>query len=276
MRRRTCEGSVSLCVTDAAILAGVTLAAVIGTSVGAMAQALKDVQTADTPLVLKAQGSFFVGGEKVEQTQGELGDLGPGGHIAVNQMYVRVHGAAGRRRQRSGRDGSRRDPDGQVVGNDAGRSNRGGTVPPQSPRSRAQVSRRAVCCWPWRLPGRWRCSHRRVWRWSYKTTPRCRLHRTTRIPIRARSSRASTSCATSLAAVGSSSTISTGRSTSSTSRRRPVTTYLDFNGRGGRPGLFPKFTFELKFATGLTNFIFDPDYAKNGDVLHAPHGGSGN
>jgi pimeloyl-ACP methyl ester carboxylesterase len=39
--------------------------------------------------VLKAQGSFFVGGEKAEQTQGELGSLGPGGHIAVNQMYVR-------------------------------------------------------------------------------------------------------------------------------------------------------------------------------------------
>ena len=52
-------------------------------------QALKDVQTPDTPLVLKAQGSFFVGGDKVEQTQGELGDLGPGGHITVNQMYVR-------------------------------------------------------------------------------------------------------------------------------------------------------------------------------------------
>ena len=55
----------------------------------ATAQALKDVQTPDTPLVLKAQGSFFVGGEKAEQTQVELGDLGPGGHIAVNQMYVR-------------------------------------------------------------------------------------------------------------------------------------------------------------------------------------------
>ena len=53
------------------------------------AQALKDIQAADKPLVLKAQGSFFVGGEKVEQTQGELGNLGPGGHIAVNQMYVR-------------------------------------------------------------------------------------------------------------------------------------------------------------------------------------------
>ena len=57
--------------------------------VGLRAQALKDVQTPDTPLVLKAQGSFFVGGETVEQTQGELGDLGPGGRITVNQMYVR-------------------------------------------------------------------------------------------------------------------------------------------------------------------------------------------
>ena len=71
------------------ILAGVTVAAVLGTGGDLTAQALKDVQIPDTPLVLKAQGSFFVGGEKVEQTQGELGDLGPGGHITVNQMYVR-------------------------------------------------------------------------------------------------------------------------------------------------------------------------------------------
>ena len=72
-------------------IAGWLLGAVIvaGASSDLAAQALKDVQTPDTPLVLKAQGSFFVGGEKVEQTQGELGDLGPGGHITVNQMYVR-------------------------------------------------------------------------------------------------------------------------------------------------------------------------------------------
>jgi len=62
---------------------------VFGTAVNSAAQALKDVKTPDKPLVLKAQGSFFVGGEKAEQTQGQLGDLGPGGHIAVNQMYVR-------------------------------------------------------------------------------------------------------------------------------------------------------------------------------------------
>jgi len=72
-----------------AILVGVTLAGVLGTAIGVEAQALKDLQTPDTPLVLKAQGSFFVGGEKAEETQVELGGLGPGGHITVNQMYVR-------------------------------------------------------------------------------------------------------------------------------------------------------------------------------------------
>ena len=72
-----------------ASVAAVTVATVLATTEGVMAQALKDVQVPDTPLVLKAQGSFFVGGDKVEQSRGELGDLGPGGHIAVNQMYVR-------------------------------------------------------------------------------------------------------------------------------------------------------------------------------------------
>jgi pimeloyl-ACP methyl ester carboxylesterase len=71
------------------ILLGAAVAGVFGATVGVAAQAIKDVQIPDTPLVLKAQGSFFVGGEKVEQTQAELGNLGPGGHIAVNQMYVR-------------------------------------------------------------------------------------------------------------------------------------------------------------------------------------------
>ncbi len=45
---------------------------------------------------------------------------------------------------------------------------------------------------------------------------------------------------------------------------KQFTTYLDFNGLAGRPGLFPKFTFERNFATGLTSFEFDPDYANNG------------
>jgi pimeloyl-ACP methyl ester carboxylesterase len=70
------------------LLAGIATAA-LGSSAIVSAQALKDVKTPDKPLVLKAQGSFFVGGKKVEQTAGELGDLGPGGHITINQMYVR-------------------------------------------------------------------------------------------------------------------------------------------------------------------------------------------
>jgi pimeloyl-ACP methyl ester carboxylesterase len=72
-----------------AFLVVVAVAGVLGTAVGVTAQAIKDLRTPDTPLVLKAQGSFFVGGEKAEQTQVELGGLGPGGRITVNQMYVR-------------------------------------------------------------------------------------------------------------------------------------------------------------------------------------------
>jgi pimeloyl-ACP methyl ester carboxylesterase len=72
-----------------AVLAGAALAAVLGTTGSVTAQALGDLQTPDTPLVLKAQGSFFVGGEKAQQTEVELGNLGPGGHITVDQMYVR-------------------------------------------------------------------------------------------------------------------------------------------------------------------------------------------
>jgi pimeloyl-ACP methyl ester carboxylesterase len=39
--------------------------------------------------VLKSQGSFYVGGETVEQSFDELGSFGPGSKITVNQMYVR-------------------------------------------------------------------------------------------------------------------------------------------------------------------------------------------
>jgi pimeloyl-ACP methyl ester carboxylesterase len=61
----------------------------LGTASASSAQTLKATQAPDTPLVLKSQGSFFVGGEKVDQSPGQLGDLGPGGHITINQMYVR-------------------------------------------------------------------------------------------------------------------------------------------------------------------------------------------
>jgi mono/diheme cytochrome c family protein len=48
------------------------------------------------------------------------------------------------------------------------------------------------------------------------------------------------------------------------------TTYLDFNGLDGRPGLFRRLTFEKNFATGLINVVFDPDYAHNG-VFYTIH-----
>ena len=51
---------------------------------------------------------------------------------------------------------------------------------------------------------------------------------------------------------------------------RAFTTYLDFNGRDGRPGLFAKLTFEQNFAMGLTNVVFDPDYRRNG-VFYTIH-----
>jgi pimeloyl-ACP methyl ester carboxylesterase len=79
----------TLAITRLVVIASVTLVSVLVTSVATEAQALKDLQTADKPLVLKAQGSFFVGGDKADETQVELGGLGPGGHITVNQMYVR-------------------------------------------------------------------------------------------------------------------------------------------------------------------------------------------
>jgi mono/diheme cytochrome c family protein len=53
-------------------------------------------------------------------------------------------------------------------------------------------------------------------------------------------------------------------------QKKTFTTYLDFNGAGGRPGLFQKLTFERNFATGLINFQFDPDYARNG-VFYTIH-----
>src|SRR5262245_61503567 len=45
---------------------------------------------------------------------------------------------------------------------------------------------------------------------------------------------------------------------------KTVTTYLDFNGREGRTGLFQKLFFEAGYGCGLAAFYFDPDYRKNG------------
>ncbi len=51
---------------------------------------------------------------------------------------------------------------------------------------------------------------------------------------------------------------------------KTFTKYLDFNGLADRPGLFPKFTYARNFATGLTNVILDPEYARNG-VFYTLH-----
>lgn len=54
----------------------------------ASAQTIESLKTADKPLVLKSRGSFYVGGEQVEQSAIELGSRGPADTITVNQMYV--------------------------------------------------------------------------------------------------------------------------------------------------------------------------------------------
>ena len=135
----------------------------LGAAGSVTAQALKDLQTPDTPLVLKAQGSFYVGGEKSEQTQVQLGSLGPGGHITVTDVRA-VHGAPGRRRERAGGDGPRRDPDRKVVGDDTGRSHGGGRVlrAQGAPRLRpGPGGSRAIGLQPGRLQRRARARRRR-------------------------------------------------------------------------------------------------------------------
>jgi Glucose / Sorbosone dehydrogenase len=47
-------------------------------------------------------------------------------------------------------------------------------------------------------------------------------------------------------------------------RTKQATTYLNFNGRGDRAGLFDKLTTEAGLASGFISFEFDPDYASNG------------
>ena len=42
------------------------------------------------------------------------------------------------------------------------------------------------------------------------------------------------------------------------------TTYLNFNGRDGQPGMFRKLGNESGFGNGFIGFAFDPDYARNG------------
>ena len=45
---------------------------------------------------------------------------------------------------------------------------------------------------------------------------------------------------------------------------KKLTTYLDFNGRENRSGMFHKLYFEAGYGNGLNGFYFDPDYRRNG------------
>jgi hypothetical protein len=47
-------------------------------------------------------------------------------------------------------------------------------------------------------------------------------------------------------------------------KSKQLATYLDFNGRNSRTGLFRRFTFEAGYANGLISLAFDPDYRRNG------------
>jgi len=51
---------------------------------------------------------------------------------------------------------------------------------------------------------------------------------------------------------------------------KQLTPYLNFDGTGDRAGLFPKFTAAQGFAAGIMNFVFDPDYGRNG-ILYTLH-----
>jgi len=45
---------------------------------------------------------------------------------------------------------------------------------------------------------------------------------------------------------------------------KKLTTYLDFNGRDTRPGMFHRLSYEQGYGVGLNCFVFDPDYRRNG------------
>jgi hypothetical protein len=64
-------------------------AAVLALAVGAAAvMAADEAHDLRGPLVLKRQGSFFVGGEEIAAAAGDLGQGAAPGHITINQMYV--------------------------------------------------------------------------------------------------------------------------------------------------------------------------------------------
>ena len=88
----TCHREKSLRPLRPLFIAGLVVAASLALVTTATAQDFNDLRTPRSPLVLKAQGSFFVGGEIVFR-DGLLGEpidhpVPLSGKMAVNQMYV--------------------------------------------------------------------------------------------------------------------------------------------------------------------------------------------
>jgi pimeloyl-ACP methyl ester carboxylesterase len=75
------------CKTKAFVALGVIVAFVAGTPLSSNAQKYEDLSVPNSPLVLQATGSFYVGGRTVSMTETETGLYG-GGSLVVDQMYV--------------------------------------------------------------------------------------------------------------------------------------------------------------------------------------------
>ena len=70
-----------------AIIFSATFAFAVGTPMAANAQKFSDLKSPNSPLILQAVGSFYVGGRAVSMTAVETGIYG-GGPLIVDQMYV--------------------------------------------------------------------------------------------------------------------------------------------------------------------------------------------
>jgi hypothetical protein len=100
------------------VLAAVVFLGTLGTAMTAAAQELRNLQTPKSPLVLKALGSFYVGGEMISQTATEIGLYG-GGQLVVQPDVRAVHDPAGQREDTGG-DAPWRDPVRQDLRDHAG------------------------------------------------------------------------------------------------------------------------------------------------------------
>jgi hypothetical protein len=74
---------------SAALVAGVLLAGTFAKPAITMAQDVTELQTSNAPLVLQAQGSFFIGGKVINAAAGDLGAGRAPGQVVTDQSYVK-------------------------------------------------------------------------------------------------------------------------------------------------------------------------------------------